>query len=60
MDHGGKNEPTSTIPRVKVFDQQLISSLIMANCFGLRGVAPTRVFGRGQVPFTFFSHETNN
>jgi len=49
MDYGKDSTPSRGLPRINIFNQKLISRLILADTIGLKGPAPARFFGAGKV-----------
>lgn len=48
-DYGAKTIKNMNIPRVLEFKPEIISSLVITDCVGLKGGPPSRVFGAGKV-----------
>lgn len=56
MDYGKDTAPMGCMPRMELFDQNLLGRLILADTQGLKRPAPSRVFGAGKVIVTSFWH----
>ncbi|KAL6593289.1 hypothetical protein ACP70R_049042 [Stipagrostis hirtigluma subsp. patula] len=47
--YGNDTTDMTTTPRFKIFNQKLLSRLVMADTVGLKGPNPSRVFGAGKL-----------